>query len=214
MGNLHDIQVVLFDVGGVLVTVRPNPNEIVEILGGDPTDQFLVELVDNALWAKRTQHDIGMCDREFWDTVAGNAGFPEVTDEKLEKLIDADTQRMTVIDAPTEELLATLKEKGYQLGIVTNAPLCIATAIRGSRWFQDYFTHASFSSEKKVTKAQLGLFRDAVDLFNVEPYQIVFVDDGQKNLQSAEFAGLSTVHWDGIEGSGRQQLNQLPDLEK
>ena len=65
------VRAVLCDLGGVLITQRPDPREVLSVLGLS-VEEHHIDLVDRAIWAHRDAYDDGCSDREFWDCIAGD----------------------------------------------------------------------------------------------------------------------------------------------
>ena len=55
---------IYFDIGGVLVTHRPDPQQFASILNLG-TEPHVLTLIDHAIWAHRDSYDEGMTDKEF-----------------------------------------------------------------------------------------------------------------------------------------------------
>ncbi|WP_175957148.1 HAD-IA family hydrolase [Schaalia sp. Marseille-Q2122] len=189
------IQTVYFDVTGVLVTERPDPQEFCRLLSLDCTDPVIVSLVDHAMWAHRDQHDAGGSDAAFWNAVAGDCGNAELTDAQIQALVDADIRRMYT---PNEEALRCVDralEAGCTVGILANAPACVAQALRAAPWAKDRFSHFIFSGECGQRKPQSTIYRLAAQAAETEPEEILFIDDREKHLRGAQYFGMKTLQW-------------------
>ncbi len=197
VADMARTQAVLFDISGVLVTARLDPSRIAELLGLDPAEEDSVALVDHAVWFNRPAYDSGSVDdRRFWDTVAGDCGLPEVGDDRLADLVAEDVARMSAPDAPAIQLAAELRDEGYRLGILANAPVCIAEAIRTSLWAQGMFDAMTFSGPLRIVKPSQGIYRQAGHDLGVDPARILVLDDRRPNLRGAELAGMSGLLWE------------------
>ena len=204
---LSDIRVVLFDVGGVLVTNRPDPVNIARILGLDLTEADVVHLVDQAVWVNRDAYDEGaMTDREFWDTVAGDCGLPETSEDVLRELVRADTERLETPEPRALAIARELHAAGLRLGILSNAPVPIARTIMDSPWALGLFTTFSFSGDLHANKPAQAIYRHAIDAAQEPAKHILFLDDRRPNLRGAELAGMRILQWDSPDQARRDLI--------
>lgn len=195
MSIFTDVRTVYFDLTGVLVTERPDPQAFCTLLALDCTDPVIVSLVDHAMWAHRDEHDAGGSDAEFWNAVAGDCGNAELTPQQIEALVEADVQRM---HTPNDEALQFVDEAvaaGCQVGILANAPACVARALRHLPWAQERFTYFIFSGECGQRKPQSTIYRLAAQASESEPEEILFIDDREKHLRGAQYFGMRTLQW-------------------
>ena len=212
-GRPERVNVVLFDVGGVFVTERPDATHIAGLLGMDVTHADTCEIVDHAMWSHRDSYDAGCSDREFWDTVAGDCGLGEVPEEVLKALVAADVTRSNRPHLEAIALAHDLKDQGYTLGLLSNSPTSIATHLQSSQWVQELFEVFTFSSRVGHRKPSLAIYRAALDALSVAPDGILFIDDRQANLRSAQLVGMSTMEWKGAEAA-RAELEEIGVLPR
>lgn len=189
------MRVVLFDVGGVLVTSRPDPARVAAILGMDTDAADSVELVDHAIWFNREAYDAGESDRTFWDTVAGDCGLGEVSDAVLARLVDEDVSRSDVPDPSAIDLARELHGAGLRLGILSNAPVAIADRIEHQPWVDGLFDIFVFSGPAHLTKPGQAIYRLAIERCAVPADQILFIDDRTPNLRAGQLAGMCALQW-------------------
>lgn len=199
------VRAVLFDIGGVLVTSRPDPRRIATLLGLDPHSAACVQLLDRAMWAHRDEYDKGtLCDRGFWDRVAGDCGLAEMSEDLIAELVAEDISRMRTPDAHALALVDELRAGGTQVHILSNAPSCIANEVRKNAWAYERFESMIFSAELGVRKPQRGIYRHLLAQINLAPQHIAFVDDRKENLRAAELMGILPVLWNGVDEARRE----------
>jgi len=199
---------VLFDVGGVLVTNRPDPTRVAHLLGLD-TSAESVSLVDHSTWFHRDAYDAGCSDREFWDRVAGDCGLGEISDGTLQALVDEDVSRSEQPDAGALGIARELHRDGLRLGILSNAPVAIARAIEHRPWAVGLFESFTFSGPLKETKPERAIYRQAVEDIGVPAGEILFIDDRSPNLRAAQLMGMSTLQWTTVAAARAQLAEQL-----
>jgi len=202
-------QAVLFDVSGVLMTARLDPARIAEILGMDLTADDSVGLVDRAVWFNRPSYDDGSSSaRQFWDTVAGDCGLPEVDDRQLADLVEVDVGRTEQVVSQALAIVSDLRDCGYRVGILTNAPVGVAQGIRRSTWADGLFDSFTFSSDVHLVKPSQGIYRRAAEDIGTPADKILFIDDRRPNLRGAELAGMSTLLWISAEQAREELLGR------
>ena len=199
--------VVLFDVGGVLVTSRPNAATVATVLGLPGDDADTVDMVDKALWFHREAYDAGASDRAFWDSVAGDCGLPELDEATVAHLVHEDVSRSRHPDADALGLAVQLHDHGLRLGILSNAPVAIARAIEGWPW-AGIFESFTFSGPLGQCKPERAIYRSALDDLDVPAESVLFIDDREPNLRAAELIGMTTLTWQGA----MQARAELVDL--
>ena len=79
-----------------------------------------------------------MSDLDFWDSVSGDCGLPQPSEDQVRKLVTADASRMHAIDEAAAHLLSDLRSAGYNLGLLTNMPATHASVVMESVWAQRY----------------------------------------------------------------------------
>lgn len=195
----HCVQAVLFDVGGLLVTQRLDVTSFMPLLGLNPSDPVDVDYLDKAIWSHRDQHDLGIRDQEFWASVALDLGIDIPRGTVLDTLVQADVERMNRPEAAALEVVDVLKAAGLTVGILANAPLCVATSIRQADWAQQRFDHFFFSSDYSVRKPHSSIYQAAVQGLSLDPAHILFIDDRAKHVRGAQYVGMDGLLWESPE---------------
>lgn len=185
---------VLCDLGGVLITQRPDPREVLSVLGLS-VEEHHIDLVDRAIWAHRDAYDDGCSDREFWDCIAGDCGLGELTDQQVQVLVEQDAGRMKHPDEEALNLIAELREAGYPVGILANSPSALADVVRRSPWAQHCNGPLIFSSDIRVSKPHRAIYREALVQVGYPAENVLFIEDRQPNLRAAELVGMQTLAW-------------------
>ena len=195
MGNAQClISTVLFDIGGVLVTHRPDAAKMAQVMNMDTTPSDTVKLVDHSIWFHRDAYDAGCSDREFWDHVAGDCGLGELSDATIAALVQEDITRFDLPDPDALELVCELKARGMNLGILSNAPHAIADRFPQLSW-AEAFDHFTFSAPLGVCKPAQRIYKEAIARSGVPADNSLFIDDRQPNIRAATLAGMHTIQW-------------------
>ena len=208
MADELNTELILFDVGGVLVSQRPDPAEFASIIGLDDSAEC-VSLVDKAVWAHRDSYDERRSDLDFWDSVSGDCGLPQPSEDQVHKLVTADASRMHAIDKAAAYLLSDLRSAGYNIGLLTNMPATHASVVMESVWAQRYINGPMvFSSHVGMTKPNRGIYREALAAAQHEPQNLLYIDDRSEYVKAAEYLDIPALIWENIEVV-REQLKKL-----
>lgn len=104
-----------------------------------------------------------------------------------------DFPRHTTLLPQVAEGLATLRNKGYLLGIVTNGDACIQNTKLDVSGLRPLFDTVVISGEEGVAKPDPEIFRRAAARLGVSPTDCVFVGDHpEKDIAGAIAAGMQT----------------------
>lgn len=92
-------------------------------------------------------------------------------------------------------LLASLKEKGYKLGIVTDAYEYAATARLRQTGLDVYFDTIVTYDKTGYKKPHHAPFECAMNLLNVTPFETIYIGDSiRRDIEPAKALGLATVY--------------------
>lgn len=138
--------------------------------------------------------------QEFYDLACDilNLDKDHVTKARFYKAFNS---ILTRIDKKMVELLKKLKQSGkYKLFCLSN--------INESHWdylqskdcdFLEYFDEILLSHEIQMLKPDRKVFEYVIELANCKPDEILFIDDGLKNVKSAEVLGIVGLNFDTVE---------------
>jgi putative hydrolase of the HAD superfamily len=102
-------------------------------------------------------------------------------------------QRILVPRPDALATMRTLRERGFALGMISNASSELAPLWAESA-FADVFDIALFSADERMMKPDPRLYRRMAQLLRVEPEECVFVGDGAyRELQGAEAVGMRAI---------------------
>ena len=93
-----------------------------------------------------------------------------------------------------QKLASKLKTLGYTIAICSNCDALNANHYRLSQYFLDFDT--IFSYECKCVKPQEEFFNYILQKYNCKPYEVLFIDDHQKNTNIAKSLGFETIFVD------------------
>ena len=109
------------------------------------------------------------------------------------------------------QIIRELEENGIVLGILSNAPFAIAEEIRVTAWAR-HFDDFVFSCEVGSAKPHRSIYREAIERFDVDAEDAVFIDDRKKNVRAAELLGMKGLLWENA-SQARADLHALGMLK-
>ncbi|MBY0539162.1 HAD-IA family hydrolase [Patescibacteria group bacterium] len=166
------MKVILFDFFGVLST--PVYKKVI--------DTYISES-ERPQWMKKLDLlDSGDLSED--ELVRQLAEHAEVAETEIRRAVDAAPVRNTELFSFIEE---KLKGK-YTIGLLTNIPRSLLERIAADKF--SLFNPLLISSDLKLIKPSKEIFEEAVRRCGVQPREILFIDDGQKNIDVAKVAGF------------------------
>ena len=192
----NEIQFIFFDLGRVLIHTPLDARRAAVILGIPDPSENEVQLVDHSIWSHRDSCDQGISDFGFWNKVAGDCGLPDPDEATVRQLVSYDIARCENPDPEAIQLVRDLKQRGFGLGILSNAPVSIATHTRQQPWAQELFPIAVFSGEENTVKPDQRIYRLALERCQVSPAHTLFTDDREVNVHGAEMVGIKGLVWE------------------
>ena len=200
----HNIDVLLFDLGGVLVD-WDGTTPLVEHTGGRLSREAARTFWLTSPWVAR--QDLGQCTiEEFADGVIEELGL----DYDRDAFIQAYISWVNGVYPGTHELLAKLK-KNYRMATLTNN-----NAVHFSRIARDlelgrYFDEIYASHEIHMKKPDPEIYQYVTKKLGVSPERIAFFDDNPECLVPAREIGWKTFHTAGLAqlNTALQQLGAL-----
>lgn len=186
---MAEIKAVIFDFGGVLVTMtddRPRI-QLAESLGVPLTH------LDELVFFSRTAQLASMGEisvEAHWEAVGNALGIPLVDMPGfLEQYWSADDVNWRLLDT-----IRSLSPR-YKVGLLSNAWDDLRQTMH-DRWnITELFDVMIISAEVGMVKPDPRIFHLAVDRLGVQPAEAVFIDDMQMNVEAARKVGLSAIQF-------------------
>jgi putative hydrolase of the HAD superfamily len=200
---MFPFDVILFDVGGVLLTNGWDHCERAAVL-----NYFDLEIAE---FEKRHPEPNNAWERDLInaETYLDETVFYEPRSFSHEDFLAA-------IFAQSVELpnggLGILKElaasRKYMLGCLNNEAREPNEYRFREFGLRQYFEVALSSCYVGLRKPKNAIYRRAIDILGVAPERILFIDDRLENVAAAAAAGMKTIRFDGAD-TLRQQLEYL-----
>lgn len=191
----------IFDVGGVLLDMRPLLDKFAEIFQPENKPDFWQYLNLQAVPLCRGD----MSEMDFWRKVSEKFG-KRLPDDELAALWTGDFEELTVVNEKMMDLVRALKGR-YKLGIISNS-IAAHGRSHAERGIFDPFDVVTLSHEVGMTKEGEGIFLKTADELGARPEECVFTDDVEQFVDTAESLGMKGLLFRGSERF-RRDLNGL-----
>ncbi|GCF93270.1 haloacid dehalogenase [Enterococcus florum] len=183
------IKNIVFDMGNVLVDF--DPWRFVGEKTADPAQQkqLIDELFGSVDWLR---FDKGTITKE-----ALRSDVKERLPELLHPIADdlLDTWYLGLHPLPQmAELPRELKEKGYRIYLLSNAPedfYLFKETVPSHEAFDGFF----ISSDWRLSKPEAAIYQAFFAHFQLNPAECFFIDDTAANILAAEEAGMAGFHF-------------------
>ncbi|GII27928.1 HAD family hydrolase [Planotetraspora mira] len=174
---------VLFDYGNV-ICLPQSEADAARLAQGIPG-------FEERYWDLRLDFDRGtLDDGAYWSAVYGRP----VAGAELDQAIALDVASWS---RPNEETLAIVDELaagGVPMALLSNAPVSIADGV-DLLPFMAPIRPRFFSGRMGLVKPDQEIYLRVAESMGVAPGDIVFVDDRLENIEGAERAGMTGVHF-------------------
>ena len=186
MGGLTHLENVLFDLDGTLVdssgTIASSLVHALEKAGMDAGDQEAVESY------------IGV---PLFDIFIGGFGMSESQALKAiddyRAYYDALQQAGTQVYNGIPEVLAGLRDKGYQLYIATVKPTEIAEKVLGDLELRPYFDGVAGASMGPERRDKRSIIAHALETFGLDASRSIMVGDRDQDIEGARSNGMRSL---------------------
>lgn len=179
------ISVILFDVGNVLLTFTPE-SYYRPLLAAEKYEETMQLLFNTQHWH---HYDQGLyTEEELKQLFLGEA--PHLASE-IHFIFDT---YMSLL-APIEPMVTFAKElkKNYRISILSNMPEKSAYYIDEAFLFLKEFELPLYSYAYRLIKPDPAIYLTQLNRLQVEPQEVLFIDDRQVNLDAAKDLGIKTI---------------------
>lgn len=192
LGDMDNFEVVVFDIGGVLVDL--NYERCVasfESLGFSGARDMVSCYHPASFFGELERGEIS---RATWCDRIREAGGITVSDEQI---CDAYCSILESIPLAKLQMLGSLRERGYRLYTLSNMSEVMIGRVKellegASRSAEYYFDEMFLSYEMGVMKPSAKIYDDMISRIGVSAERILFIDDGEHNIAAAREKGLQT----------------------
>jgi HAD superfamily hydrolase (TIGR01509 family) len=226
------LRAIFFDAGNTLVYHRLDDRARDVTAAGFPArvehfhaaERAAKQKLDVWLWPQIRKGEIPRAiDHYFWmeylESLMGELQVPEPDRARLVTVVYEgfrNVQNWSVVMPETPGYLASLKDRGYFLGVISNSGGFIEEQIQ-RLGLRDYFQAIFDSALVGVEKPHPEIFQLALARANVSANEAVFVGDtNATDIGGAQLAGLHGVLIDRVEaypGASGPRIKLLPELD-
>lgn len=192
MDDMQQIKNVIFDLGGVLVDLDiERCIAAFRLLGMNRVADLVNPYYPAEMIGRLERGDISF--HEACDEMRRLDNRPGVTDAEIAGAYGA---FLTGIPVAKLRQIVRLREAGIRTYVLSNNNPASMEVIRGQftadgRTMDDYFDKIYLSYELRELKPSEAIFRKVMADSGVIPAQTLFIDDGQKNVDTAQALGLA-----------------------
>ncbi|MBQ3631033.1 MAG: HAD family phosphatase [Prevotella sp.] len=188
------IKTVIFDMGGVIITLGPEEaTRRFEALGLKDAAEQLDSYTQKGIFGQLERGDISADDfrRELSLQVGRELTYEECQHAWLGYFKEVPQRNL---DALTE-----LRRRGYRLVLLSNTNPYVMDYILsprfdgGGRSLADYLDSVYLSFKMKVMKPDELFFRRVLMAEQIPPSECLFIDDGIRNVAAASQLGMFTI---------------------
>lgn len=196
----NSLTTVLFDVGGVIVRpldpeeARERRDRLAQSLGFTSGDEKWNHFYMSEEW---TLCKTGRMERaEMWDTMLKPFGLLDREEQQafVEKLHGGEG-----LHPEMERLIVRLHGR-YRLGILSNWDDGLERILEEELGISHYFHSILNSYRIGTAKPDEEAFRIALDRLEVQPGEVFFIDDQERNTEAAEALGMDAHTFRGMPG--------------
>ena len=180
------IKAIIFDLGGVILDMKPLLEKAVRIFHPSDKDKFWKEINEESITLAKGEITL----LEFWKKIAKNYNR-KISDEQLRKLWLEDYEELTSLEEDVWRIVQSLRNN-YKIGMISNT---INEHVRINKKLGRYkfFDVVILSNEVKLTKDEKEIFLLATKKLRVKPEECIFIDDVERFVDVAKSVGMKTI---------------------
>lgn len=176
-------KILVFDFGGVIAKTNK------QMIGNFLHMLFNMD-ADKLLEALKVSSHKGISEREFFLQKAMQYHLQLPCDfmVQFEVIADFALQPMDGM----QELLASYRQQGYQMALLSNVTCWRAQFLRKRGWYDGFFP-VLLSCEIGASKPDQNAYRILLECLSVPPEQCIFIDDKTENVDAAKSMGIDAI---------------------
>lgn len=189
---------IVFDYGSVLSLPQPesDADEMARAVSTDP------EAFKRRYWEHRLEFDrASLTPAAYWSAVLGRPA----TIAEVARLVAMDVASWAYPDEGTVAILNDLLDRGGDVALLSNAPVCVADGLDELPWIAA-IKQRFYSGRMGLVKPDREIFDRLAAELDADPAEIVFIDDRLENVAGAERAGMTGIQFTSAEAL-RKTLN-------
>jgi len=182
------IKALLWDFSGVLLVPKKDLGYeyIARMLG--LSTQALIRYFDGEM---NSQVDMGeITSEDFYRTLFKEQDLDQATFSQFYNLY----VKAFELNAPILSMIRSLR-KNFKIGLLSNYSDRLRPLLEEHFRIADLFDDLVISCEVQLLKPDARIYHTALERFNIQPAESIFVDDRIENIVSARHVGIHAVHY-------------------
>ncbi len=188
---LKNIKCVIFDIGGVLVDLNfDRCIDEFKRLGFEGAEKLVSCYHPADFFGALERGELSVS--EFCDKIREVSALPTLSDQSI---CDAYCSLLESIPVSKLRMIESLRERGFRIFALSNINPVMISMIRG--FFNADGHDTDFYFEKMFLSFEMGVMKPSAEIYeqvlaeiSVDPSQILFIDDGAKNIDAARKMGF------------------------
>ncbi|HUV01020.1 MAG TPA: HAD family phosphatase [Bacteroidales bacterium] len=181
------IKNIVFDLGNVLISFVPSEFLKKKNYPENIRNTIMSDIFGSAEWKMLDNGDITT--PEAIDAISLKSSLRR---EEIALIFSFRAEIMFPLD-DNVRLLPGLKKQGYKLYYLSNFPLDIFEEIKNGYYFFKYFDGGIISSEVKLSKPDISIYKFLLKQYSLKPRDCLYIDDIETNVRAAESAGMKGI---------------------
>ena len=194
------IRNVVFDLGRVIYTYQPREDLLQLGFDEERADLFMARVYDSPIWLEGDRGTYMI--HELVEKLS--ADFPDMAEDFCHVLDDEWHNRVINIMPESLEFFYDVKQRGFDIYILSNFPEPYFSRCRARDAFFDETKGIVVSAHEKLIKPDPAIFRCLLERYGLEPKESLFIDDVALNTATAKTLGIRAIQFKGIEDCKRK----------
>ena len=201
------IKAIFFDFDGVLTLNNSGTTQTCKYLSENTSIDYnlLIEFFKNL------KLDLLLGYKKYSDILPkiNNLINNKIDNQLLEKAFLSTPKNIQMFD-----LVKNLRSKGYKTGIITDNPIERFNVLEKEFNLDLIFDSIIISSKvHSLKKTESIIFETALNSLNLNPSEIVFIDNSIKNLEIPSKMGINTIYYDDKENNIDLLISNLKKMD-
>ena len=189
------IKNVIFDLGRVIYSFCPREDLLNLGYSEERADLFMSRVFNAKVWLEMDRGTYTMA--EAIALLA--ADFPDMTEDIKKVLNDEWTDRVLYIIPENLEFFYEVKQRGYNVYILSNFPKDNFAHVRARDSFYDDADGIVVSAHEKLLKPDPAIYKCLLDRYSLKPEETIFIDDMAQNIEAAIKLGIHGIQFTTLE---------------
>lgn len=183
---MKEIKTIIFDYGNVIC----KPQELSDVDNIADCVGISRDIVHKYYWHFRLDFDRHALNAEqYWRQIGRLAG-KELSTAQIEEATLRDARSWSRPNRQTVEWIKHLQRHNMRTAILSNMPLALKQIIeRECDWLPDFDVKV-YSCDVLSNKPDFKIYQHCLQQLQVEPQDVLFLDDRQENIEAARALGM------------------------